>query len=74
VPSLRRAALLQPRSPVPRHPRRQHGHLEAKRLARGDARSDGSATIRIIYRGVELVGEVRVLAVDPRVKPPPRLC
>jgi len=45
--------------------------LKAKRLARSDARAgigdrDG-ATIRIIYRGVELVGEVQVLAVDPRV-------
>ena len=46
--------------------------LKAKRLARSDARacigSAGAATIRIIYRGVELVGEVQVLAVDPRVK------
>lgn len=42
--------------------------LKAKRLARSDARADGGGTIRIIYRGVELVGEVRVAAVDPRVK------
>lgn len=47
-------------------------HLKAKRMVRSDARAaaltDASATIRIIYRGVELVGEVRVAAVDPRVK------
>lgn len=50
--------------------------LKAKRLHRSEARAepgaDGTtndeATIRIIYRGVELVGQVRVAAVDPRVR------
>ncbi len=64
--------------------------LKAKQLHRADARagtaaasgSGGEATIRIIYRGVELVGQVKVAAVDPRVRaveaaaliatPPPR--
>lgn len=41
---------------------------KAKRVVRGAALADDTATIRIIYRGVELVGEVRVAAVDPRVK------
>ncbi len=42
--------------------------LKKKREIRADARANGSGTIRIIYRGVELVGEVRVVAVDPRVR------
>jgi hypothetical protein len=50
--------------------------LKAKRLHRSDARAEpgadtqtsDEATIRIIYRGVELVGQVKVAAVDPRVK------
>jgi hypothetical protein len=42
--------------------------LKAKRLVRSEARASGGGTIRIIYRGVELVGEVKVAAVDPRVK------
>ncbi len=42
--------------------------LKTKRAARGEARASDIGTIRIIYRGVELVGEVKVVAVDPRVK------
>jgi HNH endonuclease len=49
--------------------RRDNMHdLKAKREHRSDARADASGLIRIIYRGVELVGRVRVAAVDPRVK------
>jgi hypothetical protein len=43
------------------------GDRRSKRLARGAALASGDATIRIIYRGVELVGEVRLLSADPRV-------
>lgn len=42
--------------------------LKAKRLLCSDARATDDATIRIIYRGVELVGQVKVLAVDPRIQ------
>ena len=43
--------------------------LKAKQMRRADARAaTDAATIRIIYRGVELVGRVKVAAVDPRVR------
>jgi hypothetical protein len=43
--------------------------LKAKRLRRSEARMNDDGLIHIIYRGMELRGRVRVVAVDPRAQP-----
>lgn len=42
--------------------------LKAKRLRRSEARMKGGGQIHIIYRGLELRGRVRLVAVDPRAQ------